>query len=791
MEEPKMANETLKFSVDSQLLGELGERLVTRNYIALAELVKNAYDADANGIQIRLINVKKDQKNHPDDAEIYLIDDGHGMTFNEIKANWMRIATSNKIRSPISQKYGRRKTGSKGVGRFACRRLAKQLILESTAKIPNTDQYEYVKVTFDWENYILGTSLTEIDNYCTYETKLTLDGTTGVTLKLCKLTELWSERDFNLLRRQILSVAAVGEVRRNGHQKDPGFKVEFDAPEFPAGKGLLVDELINAGWGTLDGLVSDGVTADEQGNVKKIGVCTLKLDAKRIGRVEYVFPESYPSFAGLKFRIAWIPLEKDTFRNPKVLTLSKSKEILPEQSGIRIYYDGFRVYPYGEPYDDWLKLEKDVARRTGSINPIFKDIASEFGLEQSRPWLGLPSYNRLIGKIEISSHYINTLEMKLDREGFIENEDFNIFRNLIRSSIDWMVLQYARFKQLRADEEVRESEENYSRLTNFPQEDNKMGGTTTVDPSTSHNQRKTDVFTSAITTLASEAKRGVLFLPKEDRQKTEKIIDAAASFIEHTFDSDKIFQQNLSALASTGTLLFGFSHEIKGLIADLDTHATTIRLLKHKMPPDTWDELNGFSGELQSTRDHFDGYLNLFGTIGLKAKELEKKELPIRKVAAQAIKSFGYLINHYHISEPQLEIPVHLRTGLMREIELYSIFLNLISNSIKAIIASEGKSIKIEALKQNGMTVLRIYDDGVGLSKANRARVFQPMVSDPESNLYTGLLKVVSDEDLAALGRGTGIGLSIVKNTTESYGGRASFIDVDHPWKTCVEVVIP
>lgn len=42
-----MAENSLEFTVDSQLLGELGERLVTRNYIALSELVKNAYDADA------------------------------------------------------------------------------------------------------------------------------------------------------------------------------------------------------------------------------------------------------------------------------------------------------------------------------------------------------------------------------------------------------------------------------------------------------------------------------------------------------------------------------------------------------------------------------------------------------------------------------------------------------------------------------------------------------------------------------------------------------------------------
>ncbi len=41
------------FSVDAQLLRELGERLVGRPHIALAELIKNSYDADATQVQLR------------------------------------------------------------------------------------------------------------------------------------------------------------------------------------------------------------------------------------------------------------------------------------------------------------------------------------------------------------------------------------------------------------------------------------------------------------------------------------------------------------------------------------------------------------------------------------------------------------------------------------------------------------------------------------------------------------------------------------------------------------------
>ena len=65
--------QTINFTVDSELLRELGERLVGRQYIALAELVKNSFDADATRVEIRI---------HDDSIEVS--DNGHGMTENRL-----------------------------------------------------------------------------------------------------------------------------------------------------------------------------------------------------------------------------------------------------------------------------------------------------------------------------------------------------------------------------------------------------------------------------------------------------------------------------------------------------------------------------------------------------------------------------------------------------------------------------------------------------------------------------------------------------------------------------------
>src|SRR2546428_829863 len=118
-----MSNEIFSFTVDSALLGELGEKLVSTVHVALAELVKNGYDADAKLITVQILPV--DGKA----PRVIITDDGTGMTLEQVRQYWMKIGTVNKVADPQTLLYGRLKTGSKGIGRFACRRLGLKLRL--------------------------------------------------------------------------------------------------------------------------------------------------------------------------------------------------------------------------------------------------------------------------------------------------------------------------------------------------------------------------------------------------------------------------------------------------------------------------------------------------------------------------------------------------------------------------------------------------------------------------------------------------------------------------------------
>ena len=136
----------LQFKTNSRHIGQLGRELVTDFVTALVELVKNAYDADAGSVRIKI-----EEANTPQ-SRIIITDTGSGMSQKEFEERWMVIGTSNKVSSPYTPK-GRKKAGKKGIGRFSVERLAEKITLYSYTKDEsfkvsvNWNQYEEISVT--------------------------------------------------------------------------------------------------------------------------------------------------------------------------------------------------------------------------------------------------------------------------------------------------------------------------------------------------------------------------------------------------------------------------------------------------------------------------------------------------------------------------------------------------------------------------------------------------------------------------------------------------------------------
>ena len=211
--------QTISFSVDSELLRELGERLVGRQYIALAELVKNSFDADATRVEIRIR-----------DDSIEVLDNGHGMTADDFASRWMRVGSTHKVHEMTSPVLKRKLTGSKGVGRLAVQFLASELELTSVPngeRVPegSSDQELFAKV--DWDTAVQARELTQAT--AEYELRepsnvaFPLKGTHGTTVTLKRLKHEWSPEEFQSLAREIWFLqppfrSLTGALRRQGRR---------------------------------------------------------------------------------------------------------------------------------------------------------------------------------------------------------------------------------------------------------------------------------------------------------------------------------------------------------------------------------------------------------------------------------------------------------------------------------------------------------------------------------------------------------------------------------------------
>lgn len=133
------------FRISSHLKDIIGRDLVTNEFIAIFELVKNSFDAGATRVDIEF---------DPSEGTIAIVDDGVGMTQDDIRKKWLFVAYSEKAQSePESYRDKIRPAGqyagSKGIGRFACDTLGEKLSLYSRVK--DSDEVEMLSI--DWTRF--------------------------------------------------------------------------------------------------------------------------------------------------------------------------------------------------------------------------------------------------------------------------------------------------------------------------------------------------------------------------------------------------------------------------------------------------------------------------------------------------------------------------------------------------------------------------------------------------------------------------------------------------------------
>ena len=446
----------LSFVVDSALLSELGERLVESDHLALAELIKNAYDADATEVTVALKPDKKER------SLIIVKDNGCGMTFTDVKNYWMRIATTNKADYDVSPKYGRPKTGSKGIGRFSCRRLGNKLQLNTTGR-KKDKRYETTKVEFNWKDYRPGTEVANI--ICQGEKTVSREGKTGTTLIIQGGDyKRWNQKSWNALKRKMIVLVANRGIKRRGFKEDPGFNINLLTAEFE--EEVVTnphEQLMDAGWGRL------------KVRVEKDGSLICDLNAKKIGNRTITHKNKFKSLAGTQADIAILPDNRQQFRNTSVLSKTNLKQILDDWGGIFVRHRNTRVYPYGEIGNDWLGIDRDRGlRKLRSDSEILRQFTYRLrGVTPGRELLNMLSSHSYIGDIEVSSPNKELFDMKASREGFVGTSGISLLQKAMRFGIDWSTIYRDYYLRLIEKEKVETAREEFEEIIEKPIEPEK------------------------------------------------------------------------------------------------------------------------------------------------------------------------------------------------------------------------------------------------------------------------------------------------------------------------------
>ena len=361
--------EKLHFKTNVQIKSIIGKDLINDDNIAILELVKNSFDADAKRVDISFCNLKNNDDKGIDTfsentSRLFIRDDGVGMDLTDITDKWLNIAYSEK--KSRSRQFNRMMAGAKGVGRFSCDRLGQFLRLYA-----KKDGKQCIVLNIDWRKFEIDDKTKEIQSVdIDYEliddNSLAQKGfhgfEHGVILEIIKLRSNWVYPDGSVWDTDKLSdLKKYLEKLINPNQafEKNDFGIYLNAEEFLVENSQKAhnDQFIGKVENTIFQKLDFKTTSIECKSIEdgKLMLTTLKDKGETIYWIKEL-SEFYPNIRDFKITLYFL----NTY----------AKAFFTKQTGMRsvsygsvfLFLNGFRIPPYGEEGDDWLKLDQRRAQ---------------------------------------------------------------------------------------------------------------------------------------------------------------------------------------------------------------------------------------------------------------------------------------------------------------------------------------------------------------------------------------------------------------------------------------------
>ncbi|MFC0345535.1 ATP-binding protein [Epilithonimonas hispanica] len=400
-----MQNE-LNFKISSALKNIIGRDLINDDFIAVFELVKNAYDAHANEVDIIF------ERDDISFKKIIISDNGKGMNYSDLINKWLFVAYSAKKEGTEEDNYEYRDkikvkrayAGAKGIGRFSCDRLGSNLYLES---IKDEENAKVEALITDWEKFDNDLNDEFINISVLHETlnNSSYKKDNGTVLEITSLRSDWNRE--KLLKLKSALAKLINPNSQNGEDR---FKINLiveseqdkDKELREAGvkkkksEEAIYNEIVN---GEVKNLIFETLDFKTTKIISKVSSNTISTELFEGGKLVYKIAEHNTNLylSEVDFTIYYLNQSAKS-------TFSRRMGLQPVEYGhIFVYKNGLRIYPYGERGEDPLKMDNRKAQGT----------ARYIGTRES------------IGYIEINGDNSNLVETSSRGDGLIKTHAYN------------------------------------------------------------------------------------------------------------------------------------------------------------------------------------------------------------------------------------------------------------------------------------------------------------------------------------------------------------------------------
>ena len=720
---------TLPFTVDAELLRELGERLVGKPHIALAELIKNSYDADATQVTIKF---------SPSEDCIEVSDNGHGMTFEEFRGFWMRIGTTHK-RERRSKNLGRQLTGSKGVGRLAVQFLANRMTIRT---VPEGGD-EWLEAKVSWEEAVKARELTEVTVEC-IRNQSCAPFLHGTSIILSELKDKWEIDSVRKLASEVwwLQPPFGAAISYRDNSKDR-FRVHFQSTQqdyaetfekqMEAIKSIWIARLVGK---NVNGKVTLSLQfPGEQPMIHEYSIADFFHNEGKFNKAE--------NLNNAHFEIRIYDLSG---RQKFGIKVGEAREYFATHGGVHVYDGNFRLPYYGLPTSDWLRLEYDHSHRK-TVSQFFPR-----EIQVRRALNDLPTLGRVLGVVNVNTSEEPNLKTMITRDRLIETPAYEDLVSMVRYAIDWYANETARRKIEAKKREV----------------------------------------SSEPTSLKFERVEQVLeqYEPEIPQNVYQEIYEKVreATLTAKTNQELVLEQMGLLApLATAGISALSYQHELKKqftYIEDAIDRIKTVQTFASFLPYSSKkageleleQNLNSLNADLSSWLERAKATNSLFDYIAdaenTKLRQRFRAMPVIKDIAAQTT----FLARGIEIDYSQLDDQLYLPKASFAE--WGAIFQNVFTNAFNAVLDSPRRLLHISSRSHEKSREILIQDTGQGIDLQKADKLFEP---------FERASKISAERQALGYG-GTGLGLTIVRLLADNIGCRVQFVAPQDGFSTAFSI---